>query len=86
MPSLWRGLRRAVNDNLAATAPLLLYLLVSSIGWSMLVTNVGTLYRYRTQVLFVPLLLIAYDQMLRAHRRTPVVASVLQTTSSTEAG
>lgn len=69
LPALWRGLRRAMRDHLRSSLPMLLYALVSSIGWSMLVTNVGTIYRFRAQILFIPLILIAYDQHTRAQAR-----------------
>jgi hypothetical protein len=71
LPSLFRGLREALRNRIRAIAPVMLYVLISSIGWSLVVTNVGTLYRYRSQVMFVPLILIAADQV----RRRSVVRS-----------
>jgi hypothetical protein len=59
LPSIWKGLRQALRRHRRQTLPLLVFLLVSSMSWSMLVTNVGTLYRFRGQVVFVPLILLA---------------------------
>jgi hypothetical protein len=65
LPSVVRGLRRGITLRWDVIVPLLLYAIVSSIGWSILVTNVGTIYRFRAQMLFVPLLFAAIDHAAR---------------------
>ena len=66
LPSLFRGVVRYVRrGNLRIATPVIVYVLASSIGWSMAVTNVGSLYRYRAQVLFLPLIFIAADMVRR---------------------
>jgi hypothetical protein len=65
VPSFWRGLRAELGRRSKLFMPLFFYLLVSSVGWTMVITNVGTIYRYRAQVLFVVLMLIAADQVRR---------------------
>jgi hypothetical protein len=70
IPSLWRGLRTVVVGRMTPMMPMLFYTLASSIGYSIVITNVGTIYRYRAQVLFFPLILIASAQMARRKRTT----------------
>ena len=59
IPFMLRGLKLCWRYRRRQLTPMFVYALSSSIGWSMLVTNVGTIYRYRAQVLFVPILFIA---------------------------
>jgi hypothetical protein len=53
-------------------------MMISSVGWSIAVTNVGTIYRHRAQILFVPLILIASDQVRRRAARMARPAGSLQ--------
>jgi hypothetical protein len=69
LPAVVRGLRTALREKIAGISVLLLYAAVSSVGWALVVTNVGTIYRYRAQILFVPILLMAFDQIRRRERR-----------------
>jgi hypothetical protein len=86
LPSLYRGGRALLRSRSPATWPILFYVATASIGWSIAVTNVGTIYRYRAQVMFLPLVLIAADQVRRrqakaerrramAHRVTPLAGT-----------
>jgi hypothetical protein len=70
LPSAWRGGLVLARHRFRSIMPLLVYMAASSIGWSMVVTNVGTLYRYRTQVLFIPIIFIAADQIRRKYAMT----------------
>jgi 4-amino-4-deoxy-L-arabinose transferase-like glycosyltransferase len=65
LPYLVRGLREAVTRRVPDFTPILLYLFVSSVGWSVVVGNVGTIYRYRAQILFVLLILVAAELVKR---------------------
>ncbi|MSP59297.1 MAG: hypothetical protein EXR72_02970 [Myxococcales bacterium] len=66
LPSLYRGFQRMRKEKRSVILlPVLFYTLASSLGWSMVVTNVGSLYRYRAQILFLPLILISADQLHR---------------------
>ncbi len=65
VPSLLRALKRELGERRRAFMPLFFYLIVSSLGWSVVISNVGTIYRYRAQVMFVVLILIAADQVRR---------------------
>ncbi len=71
LPSLFRGLREAVRSRLRAIAPVMLYVIVSSLGWALVVTNIGTLFRFRAQIMFFPLILIAADQVRRRRLAKP---------------
>jgi hypothetical protein len=74
MPAIGRSLRRELKQRRKSFMPLFFYLLVSAIGWSMVITNVGTVYRYRAQVFFVIVILIAADQIhRREERRLPAL-------------
>jgi hypothetical protein len=65
LPSMWRGLRRASRERSVGFLVLFLFTMSSAIGWSILVTNVGTIYRFRAQIMFVLLILAAYDRCSR---------------------
>ena len=65
LPSVFRGLSFALRHRLRLIAPIMLYALISTVGWSLVVTNVGTLYRYRSQVLFFALIMAACDHVRR---------------------
>ena len=67
LPSMVRGLRLAVQKRTRLVTPVLAYVMVSSVGWAIVITNVGTLYRYRAQVMFLPLICMAADQIRREH-------------------
>lgn len=70
LPAIWRGGRFLLRSgHIRELVPLFLYALLASISWSTVSVNMGTLYRYRAQVLFVPLVLIAVDQTRRAAAR-----------------
>jgi len=70
LPSAARGFRIARRNNqLRALSPLLLYAMVSAIGWSIVITNVGSMFRYRGQILFFAIILIAIDQVTRREQR-----------------
>lgn len=69
LPSLWRGGRELLRRDLRRIAPFVFYACMSAAGWSLVVANVGSLFRYRAQVMFVPLILIAYDQIVRAEQK-----------------
>jgi hypothetical protein len=71
LPAAWRGLRAAWREGGREVRVLVFYAAFSSIGWAMVVTNVGTIYRYRAQVLFVPILFIALDQVRRRAQKRP---------------
>ncbi len=71
LPSVWRSLKVELKQRKRPFMILFFYLLLSSIGWSTAITNVGTIYRYRAQVLFVVLILIAADQVRRRERARP---------------
>lgn len=75
MPAVIRGARQTLRDRFRATMPLLVYLFASSVGWSLVITNVGSLYRYRSQVLFVLLIFMAAD-MVRKKRASLAAAAV----------
>ncbi len=76
VPSLLRGLRDIVRTRLRLAAPALLYVLAAAGGWAAVVTNVGSLFRYRGQVAFVLLILIAYDQVRRREAAAAAAPSV----------
>jgi hypothetical protein len=59
LPAIWKGMRQAIRERARQTVPLVVFLFISAISWSMLVTNVGTLYRFRGQVVFVALMFLA---------------------------
>jgi hypothetical protein len=61
VPAMYRGFKLTIRQRGRVFMPLLVYMLCSSLGWSMLITNVGTIYRYRSQVQFVILIVIAVD-------------------------
>jgi hypothetical protein len=66
MPALIRGFLAMLREKRLVTClPTLLYLGAASAAWGIVVTNVGSLYRYRAQVLFFMLILIAQDQVRR---------------------
>lgn len=69
LPSAVRGLRTALREKSREVAVLLLYAGLSSIGWAMVVTNVGTVYRYRSQMFFVIIIFIAVAQIRRKEER-----------------
>ncbi|HZS38710.1 MAG TPA: hypothetical protein VFF06_17885 [Polyangia bacterium] len=79
VPSAWRGLRAALKRRTRGFMALFFYLLISSVGWSIAITNVGTIYRYRAQILFVPLMLIAADQVRRRESGAALSASRIGT-------
>lgn len=69
LPSLFRGVWHWFRTGQRrVAAPLVFYLVIASVGWAIMVPNVGTLYRYRAQVLFVLLPFIAADQIRRRER------------------
>ena len=67
LPSVFRGLRLAIQKRTRLVMPLVAYVMVSSVGWATVVTNVGTLYRFRAQVMYLPLICMAADQIRREH-------------------
>ncbi|MBI4934156.1 MAG: hypothetical protein HY828_09775 [Actinobacteria bacterium] len=69
LPSAFRGLRSLVRGPSKAFWPILLYVIIATVGWATAITNVGAMYRYRSQVLFCPLMLIAADQIRRRDER-----------------
>jgi hypothetical protein len=69
LPSAVRSLRSLLRGTNKAFWPVLLYVIFSSVSWGAAITNVGTMYRYRAQVLFFPLILIAADQIRRRDGR-----------------
>jgi hypothetical protein len=70
LPSLYRGARSLKRDQkVGALLPVIGYVLAASLGWSVMVGNVGSLYRYRAQMLFLPIILIAADQIRRREAR-----------------
>jgi hypothetical protein len=69
LPSMFRGAVLVMRNRFQSTMPLLTYVAVSSVGWAIVVTNVGTLYRYRSQVLFVLLIFIATDMVRRQREK-----------------
>ncbi|MFZ5893964.1 MAG: hypothetical protein ACOY0T_23075 [Myxococcota bacterium] len=77
LPSVFRGLRIVYRaGQLKRMVAPLVYTLLASVGWASVVTNVGTLYRYRAQMLFVPLIFIALDQVQRkAQKQARALAS-----------
>jgi hypothetical protein len=62
LPALVRSIRMGFRQRLGSFRTLFFYALAASVGWGIMVTNVGSCYRYRAQMLFVPLILIAADQ------------------------
>ena len=52
-------MKLSLTHRLKQVSSLLAYTVVSCVGWGIVVTNVGTLYRYRAQVMFVPIVWIA---------------------------
>jgi hypothetical protein len=73
LPWAYKGMRHALRHHRREVLPLLMFLMVSSVGWSIAVTNVGTLYRYRAQVVFVPLLFIALHWSRRRAAAAPAL-------------
>lgn len=64
-PTIWRSFRAQLKRRDRNMIPMLMFLLVSAVGWSLVITNVGTIYRYRAQVFFVVLILVAAAQVQR---------------------
>jgi hypothetical protein len=65
IPSFWRGLRGELKRRSRAFMTVFFFCLISAIGWSVAITNVGTIYRYRSQMFFGVLILVAIDQVRR---------------------
>jgi hypothetical protein len=76
LPSAFRGLWAMLRGKRKEFWPVLLYVIAATVGWATAITNVGTMYRHRSQVLFFPLMLIAADQIRRREERTRQEAEV----------
>ncbi|MGC4094729.1 MAG: glycosyltransferase family 39 protein [Polyangiaceae bacterium] len=70
LPAIIRGLGTAYRSGaLRRIAGPVAYVVVASVGWATVITNVGSLYRYRAQTLVFLLILLAIDQVRRKNEK-----------------